>query len=80
MDIFEMRLQESTRRYPSGYLRVTESRREEIGEETRRVSSSYIAPATVAAPIEIFVEIRVNMDVYHYCEIRDFYRAVFSSL
>jgi hypothetical protein len=32
-------------------------------------------PATAAAPLEISVEIRVNMDVYHYCEIRNFYRA-----
>jgi hypothetical protein len=50
MDIFEMRLQGSTRRYPSGYLRVIESRRDEIGEETRRVSSIYISPATAAPP------------------------------
>ena len=37
------------------------------------------APATAAAPLAIPVEIRVNLDFYYQCEIKDFYRALFLS-
>ena len=45
-DIFDMRLQTSTGRYPSRYLRYATEREDE--KTSVRMSSSYIAPATKA--------------------------------